>query len=96
MTEMLPISRQLAIPIDEIELSAIRARGAGGQNVNKVASAVHLRFDSHTLSLPSGNDRPESGMLPKRNWRSSSVAAFNGRLNMQTAYTQNFVQSRVW
>ncbi|MDH3992523.1 MAG: aminoacyl-tRNA hydrolase, partial [Gammaproteobacteria bacterium] len=41
----LPISQQVAIPLAEIEIQAIRAQGAGGQNVNKVSSAVHLRFD---------------------------------------------------
>jgi ribosome-associated protein len=46
------INDQISIPDDEIELSAILSQGAGGQNVNKVASAIHLRFDLHSASLP--------------------------------------------
>jgi len=44
--------RALKIPPEELEWSAVRAQGAGGQNVNKVSSAMHLRFDIGASSLP--------------------------------------------
>ncbi|PCJ34354.1 MAG: aminoacyl-tRNA hydrolase [Cellvibrionales bacterium] len=49
---MLSITSRLSIPLQEVEFTAIRAQGAGGQNVNKVSSALHLRFNIKTSSLP--------------------------------------------
>ncbi|BBD57716.1 hypothetical protein NIES2109_04830 [Nostoc sp. HK-01] len=49
---MLQIKNKIIIPDSELEISAIRSQGAGGQNVNKVATAIHLRFDIETSSLP--------------------------------------------
>lgn len=49
---MLPITDAYALPLEEIEWEAVRAQGAGGQNVNKVATTIHLRFNIPASSLP--------------------------------------------
>ncbi len=54
---MLKINENISIPLGEIEISAIRSQGAGGQNVNKVSTAIHIRFDVRASTAVSDNDK---------------------------------------
>ena len=63
---MLTITRHIIIPDREIEIHAIRSQGAGGQNVNKVATAIHLRFDIPASSLPDNYKRRLLNMKDSR------------------------------
>ncbi len=66
---MLQISNTVSIPEREIEISAVRSQGAGGQNVNKVATAIHLRFDIGASSL---SDRYKERLLKLNDHRITS------------------------
>ena len=66
---MLSITPRLSISLDEIEFSAVRSQGAGGQNVNKTSTAAHLRFDVPASSLP---EDCKQRLLARRDQRISS------------------------
>ena len=69
----LTITRSISIGEDEAELQAIRAQGSGGQNVNKVSSAIHLRFDINKSTLP---DKLKAKLLNAKDSRVTNEGVF--------------------
>ena len=70
---MIFINNTISLNDNEVEISAIRAQGAGGQNVNKVSSAIHLRFDIHTSSL---SDEHKQRLLDSKDSRITKEGVF--------------------
>jgi ribosome-associated protein len=80
---MLQVSSRVSIPFEEIELKAIRSQGPGGQNVNKVSTAVHLFFDIRSSSLP---EVYKQKLLDKKDHRISQAGVVI--IKSQSARTQ--------
>ncbi|MFO7714660.1 alternative ribosome rescue aminoacyl-tRNA hydrolase ArfB [Desulfosarcina sp.] len=70
---MLSITSHVSIPDNEIEMTPIRSQGPGGQNVNKVSSAVHLRFDIRASSLPEAVKAKLLGCRDQRITKSGAI-----------------------
>lgn len=85
---LLAISERLSIPMSELEWTAVRAQGAGGQHVNKTSSAIHLRFDIRASSLP---DAVKQRLLDRGDQRLSK----DGVLVLKAQQSRSQEQNRI-
>lgn len=90
---MLKINDQIDIPLTEIELFAVRAQGPGGQNVNKVSSAIHLRFDIAGSTAFGEDVRERLLQLPDRRVSNAGVVVIkSGRFRSQDKNREDALQ----
>ena len=83
--------RQTEIPPEEVEVTAVRSQGAGGQNVNKVSSAIHLRYDIRASSLPADHKARLLALRDNRITRSGVVV-----IKAQTHRSQDMNRAEAW
>ncbi len=83
---MLIINEHLSLPLNEIDISAIRSQGAGGQNVNKTSTAIHLRFDIVASSLP---DEVKTRLLARADSRRSKDGVLVIKAQQHRSLDQN-------